>query len=87
MSKKKNIENRILSEDQEKQLQDMVDKMLNIAADTVEEYEEGDLSQLAALSGSITQIHEDSPYLNELFKGDAWKRVMSSLPKTPKKNK
>ena len=46
-------------------------------------------SDVDSLSGSleaidqITQIHEDSPYLNELFQGDSWKKVISNLPKVP----
>ena len=62
MAKKKT---ELLSEKQEKQLQDMVNNMLDIAADVVEDYKDVDLSELQALSGSITQIHEDSPFLKE----------------------
>ena len=53
---------------------------------STKEYEDLDLGELAALSGSITQVHETSPYLNELFKGDSWKRVMSSYNLQKKKD-
>ena len=88
MAKKKRIN--LITEDQEKQLQDMVTNMLEIASNVVDEYKNLDLSDLSELSGSITQIHEDSPFLDELFEGDAWKKVIKNiptLPKTPKDDK
>tara|TARA_Y100001938_G_scaffold147392_1_gene228467 strand:+ start:170 stop:460 length:291 start_codon:yes stop_codon:yes gene_type:complete len=90
MSKKKN-KNPLLSEEQQKQLQDMVNGMLDVAANVMEEYE-GDmedieLDDLRSLSGSLTQIHEDSPFLDELLKGDSWKRVIKNIPITPKNSK
>ena len=84
MAKKKT---ELLSEKQEKQLQDMVNNMLDIAADVVEDYKDVDLSELQALSGSITQIHEDSPFLDGIFKGESWKKVKKNKPATPKKPK
>jgi hypothetical protein len=88
MAKKKRIN--LITEDQEKQLQDMVNNMLEIASNVVEEYNNLDLSELSELSSSITQIHEDSPFLDEIFKGDEWKKVIKNippLPKTPKEDK
>ena len=80
MAKKKT---ELLSEKQEKQLQDMVNNMLDIAADVVEDYNDLDLSELQSLSGSLTQIHEDSPFLNEIFEGESWKKVIKNIPITP----
>ena len=78
----------LLNEKQKKQLQDMVNNMLDIAANVVEEYKDLDISELQELSGSITQIHETSPFLNEIFEGDSWKRVITNLEKvTNKKDK
>jgi len=88
MAKKKSID--LITEEQEKQLQDMVNNMLEIASNVVEEYENLDLSELSELSSSITQINENSPFLDEIFKGDAWKKVIKnipSIPKTPKDDK
>ena len=87
--KKKNKFEELLSEEQQKKLQDLANEMISLAAAAVEEYDELDLSDISSLSSSlnsidqITQIHEDSPYLNELFKGDSWKKVISAIPKTP----
>ena len=90
MAKKKKDEFELLSEEQETQLQDMVNGMFDLAATLVDEYDDLDLSDLEVLSGSITQIHETSPFLNEIFEGDSWKKVIKNippLPKTPKDDK
>tara|TARA_Y100000592_G_scaffold10722_1_gene15183 strand:+ start:2429 stop:2689 length:261 start_codon:yes stop_codon:yes gene_type:complete len=81
---KKEIE--LLSKEQQKELESMVSKLVDIAADAVQEYKDLDLRELAQVSGSITQIHEDSPFLNELFEGESWKKVIGSFPAKPKKN-
>tara|TARA_Y100001963_G_C6594252_1_gene359436 strand:- start:176 stop:460 length:285 start_codon:yes stop_codon:yes gene_type:complete len=85
MAKKKK-EFKLLTDEQQKQLDDMVNGMLEIAADVVKEYDELDLTELQALSGSITQIHEDSPFLDGVFKGNSWKRVITNMNKSNKKN-
>ena len=85
--KSKNKELKLLTDKQEKELQDMVNGMLDIAANVVNEYEDLDLEDLEILSGSITQIHEDSPFLNEIFKGNSWKRVLTNMNNIPKKTK
>ena len=80
MAKNKKIDvPEILTKEQEKQLQDMVNGMLDVAADVVGEYDDLDLEDLHSLSGSITQISEHSPFLNEIFGGDSWKRVITNM--------
>ena len=83
MAKKKQKELKLLTEKQEKELQDMVNGMLDLAANVVGEYEDLELDDLRALSGSVTQISEHSPFLNEIFQGDSWKKVMTNLPPLP----
>ena len=87
MAKKKKDEFELLSEEQETQLQDMVNGMFDLAATLVDEYDDLDLSDLEVLSGSITQIHETSPFLNEIFEGDSWKRVITNMNNISKKTK
>ena len=82
MAKQKKVE--LLTKKQEKQLQNMVNNMLDVASNLVEEYKELDMSELQELSGSITQINEESPFLDEIFKGESWKRVIKNIPPTPK---
>ena len=84
MAKKKKID--LMTKEQEKVLQDMVNNMLEIASNVVEEYENLDLSELSELSGSITQINESSPFLDEVFKGEQWKKVIKNIPSMPKTN-
>ena len=74
----------LLTKAQEKKLDRMVKDMLEIASDVVEEYDDLDLSELSELSGSITQINENSPFLDEIFKGNAWKKVIENIPPIPK---
>ena len=77
----------LLTKEQENQLQKMVNDMLDLASNVIEEYDgdadDLDLDELSALSGSLTQIHEDSPFLDELLKGDSWKRVIKNIPTIP----
>ena len=82
--KNKKIESDLLTKKQEKQLQDMVNGMFDIASSVAEEYEDLDISELQELSGSITQINHDSPFLNEIFKGDSWKKDIKNIPKKSK---
>ena len=87
MTKKKKQEEGFLTKEQEKKLQDMATEMLELAAGVIDEYDDLDFSELSELSGSlnqITQIHEDSPFLDEIFKGDAWKKVIKNIPSIPK---
>ena len=79
MAKKKKEEFKLLTDEQEKQLQNMVNNMLEVAGDVVEEYDNLDLSEIQSLSGSLTQIHEDSPFLDGIFKGDSWKKVIKNM--------
>ena len=87
MANKKEEKTELLTKEQEKELQKMVENMLEIAANVVEEYGDLDLSELSELSGSlgdIVQINENSPFLDEIFKGDAWKKVIKNIPPIPK---
>ena len=94
--KKKSNEFEILSEKQEKKLQDLANEMIGIASNVIEEYEDLDTEIFENLSGSletlnqITQIHEESPFLNEMFKGESWKKVIKNIttkPTNPKEKK
>ena len=77
----------LLTKAQEKKLDRMVKDMLEIASNVVEEYDGLDLSELSDLTGSITQINENSPFLDEIFKGDAWKKIIKNIPNMPTNSK
>ena len=99
MAKKKKTDiPEILSKEQQDQLQKMVSDMMDIASDVLDEYNDVvendeslgvdiDFSDLTNLSGSLTQIHQDSPFLDEMLKGDSWKRVIKNIPTVPKPTK
>ena len=73
----------LLTKAQQKKLDRMVKDMLEIASNVVEEYDDLDLSELSEVSSSInsiTQINENSPFLDEIFKGDSWKKVIKNIP-------
>ena len=84
MAKKKKIE--LLTKKQQKELQKMAKEMIDIAANVIEDYEDLDFSELSGLSGSITQIHESSPFLQTWLEGDKWKKVLSYIPFKSNKN-
>ena len=48
-----------LTEEQLKELQKLAEDILNIANEVVKDYE----NKSSELSGSVIQVHEDSPYL------------------------
>ena len=86
MAKKKEKIIELLTKEQEKEFQNMINEMLEIAADVVKEYDDLDLDDLHALSGSITQINENSPFLDGIFKGDSWKRVVKNMNESENKS-
>ena len=83
MAKNKKIDEfgGLLTEKQKTDLQNMIDGMLNTASELTKEYNDLDISELNALSGSITQISEDSPFLNNIFEGESWKKVTKKQTK------
>ena len=90
MSKKKENKDEfggLLTKEQQKELQNMINGMFDTAAGVANEYKDLDMSELQELSGSITQINEDSPFLDKIFKGNSWKKVIKNIPTTPKNPK
>jgi hypothetical protein len=67
------------------ELKKLTQEMMDLAVQVKEEYEgELDVDALNEMSASITQIHEDSPFLDEIFKGESWKKVIkASSPNIP----
>tara|TARA_Y100000592_G_scaffold88826_1_gene145186 strand:+ start:3062 stop:3370 length:309 start_codon:yes stop_codon:yes gene_type:complete len=66
-----------LTPEQLKELQDLCGDMLSEAEKVVEDFKLNPSEQLE--SGSVTyRIHQDSPYLEERWKGEQWKKVVSN---------
>tara|TARA_Y100000310_G_scaffold6773_1_gene7596 strand:- start:31 stop:396 length:366 start_codon:yes stop_codon:yes gene_type:complete len=89
-----NIIEEIFPKSKMKELESLVAEMVKAAAEVVEEYKDDDdigeaisemSSSLGQISGSdVIQIHEDSPFLDEVWKGDAWKSIIKSgAPQPP----
>lgn len=71
-----------LSQEAQRELSKITEELLGLAKQVKEEFGEDNMDefdeQMNEMSASITQIHEDSPYLDEIFKGDSWKKVIKT---------
>ena len=65
-----------LTKKQKEELQRLTDEIMGLAVEVIDDYE----SNLSEISGSIVEIHEDSPFLDEGFEGNKWKRVLRDIP-------
>ena len=61
-----------LTKKQKKELQELADEMISLSAEVVEDYE----LNPSEISGSVVEINENSPFLDEEFKGNGWKKVI-----------
>ena len=61
-----------LTKKQKKELQKLTDELMNLSTGVVEDYE----LNPSEISGSVIEINENSPFLDEEFKGDGWKKVI-----------
>ena len=61
-----------LTKKQKEELQKLTDELMNLSVEVVEDYN----LNPSEISGSTIQINENSPFLDEEFKGDGWKRVI-----------
>ncbi len=67
---------------QKEELQKLTDELMNLSTEVVEDYEEIP----SELSGSVVQINENSPFLDIVFDGNKWKKVIKNIPNIPKTN-
>ena len=61
-----------LTKKQKEELQKLADEIMNLSTEVVEDYE----LNPSQISGSTVQINENSPFLDEEFKGKGWKKVI-----------
>ena len=61
-----------LTKKQKEELQRLADEIMNLSTEVVKDYE----LTPSAISGSTVQINENSPFLDEEFKGGGWKKVI-----------
>ena len=68
-----------MNEEQEKikkELSFIVEELSDLAKLVKKDYEDNPTD----ISGSVVQIHEDSPYMNENLPDKGWHRVLTKLP-------
>ena len=68
-----------LTKKQKEELQILTDEIVNLSTEVVEDYEEIP----SELSGSTIQINENSPFLDIVFDGNKWKKVIKNIPEVP----
>jgi len=68
-----------LTKKQKEELQRLTDEIMGLATEVVTDYE----TNPSEASGSSVEIHEDSPFLDERFEGNKWKRVLRDIPIKP----
>ena len=61
-----------LTKKQKEELQRLADEIMNLSTEVVEDYE----LNPSEISGSVIEINENSPFLDEEFKGSGWKKVI-----------
>ena len=69
-----------LTKKQNEELQRLADEIMNLSTEVVEDYE----LNPTEISGSTVQVNENSPFLDEVFEGDKWKKVIKNIPEIPK---
>ena len=63
-----------LTKKQKEELQKLADEIMNLSSEVIKDYE----LTPSEISGSMIQINEHSPFLDEEFKGEGWKKVIRS---------
>jgi hypothetical protein len=75
-------DDKLLSEEQRKELQSLIDEITSEAKQVVDDYKTNE----SQLSGSVFHVHENSPYLDTdsesdepLYSGSRWTKVLKSF--------
>ena len=61
-----------LNKKHREELQKLVDELINDAKSVVDDYKKTP----SEISGSVIAIHENSPFMEEMYKKDRWKHVI-----------
>jgi len=64
-------------EDVKKELDSIIAELTELAKSVAEDFKENPTD----ISGSIVQIHEDSPYMDESLPDKGWNRVVKNIQK------
>ena len=66
------MSNSKLTKKQKEELQRLADEIMNLSVEVIEDYK----LTPSEISGSTVQVNENSPFLDEEFKGEGWKKVI-----------
>jgi cyclophilin family peptidyl-prolyl cis-trans isomerase len=66
------MEKNLLTKKQKEELQKLIDGIVDDAKSVLKDYKESP----SEISGSVVQIHENSPFMDENYKDDKWKHVI-----------
>ena len=61
-----------ITKEEEKELQKIIDEINEEAKSVVEDY----ANNPSEISGSVVQVNEGSPYLEDKFKKNSWKKII-----------
>ena len=61
-----------LTKKQKEELQKLADEIMNLSTEVVEDYK----LTPSEISGSVVEINENSPFLDEEFRGEGWRKVI-----------
>jgi|TARA_B100000287_G_C20121561_1_gene578582 TRAP-type C4-dicarboxylate transport system substrate-binding protein len=61
-----------LTKKEQQELEKLIREVTEEAKSVVEDYKENP----SEMSGSSVHIHENSPFMEEMYKGDSWKHVI-----------
>ena len=61
-----------LKKKQQEELEKMMRDILSDVKDMKKDYEKNP----SEISGSVVRVHEDSPFMDETFEGEKWKKVI-----------
>ena len=61
-----------MNKEDKKELQRLIDEINEEAKNIVEDYSKNP----SQISGSVVQVNQNSPYLDEELKGSSWKKVI-----------
>ena len=63
-----------MNKKQKEEMKKLIDEITDEAKNLVEDYSKNP----SDMSGSYVSVHETSPYLKDVFKGESWKKVVYS---------
>ena len=66
------MEKNLLTKKQREELQKLIDGIVDDAKSVLKDYKESP----SEISGSVVSIHENSPFMEEMYRGDRWKHVV-----------